>query len=415
MLTIGGELIRISDTDEITIGDTLLYRGIRVIIDDILLWASNLQIVLLYFECICEVFQKYRVSFRLDKCDFLKDRVEYVGHDLTPTGNCPAKSKFNMIDNWTPPTNGQALHSFTSLINFYNHYPPFMEMRLKPMRLLYRKYLRKDIPLIAWSPQLIELFQDIKRMITSSPLLVRFNPAKPFFLKTDWSASGMAWILMRPDDSPASIAATHLLKEHGTNLFDATMDGPRLLPVRFGSRACLDKEKWFHSFVGEGACRRWGIAQNRKFLWGTHFYWLCDCAAVKEILEYDGPITMIKRWAQELLGYHFTVVHRLQRMMRDVDSLNRFYGNPVQTYITIARMFADDDKAKRPGAYDKSAFHSALDPTRIGKDAPAIEAAPRVLTKSVIDSYSSNIDKEIKASELTDIIEHTDTIRTSPK
>jgi len=98
MLTIGGELISISDTDEITIGDTLLYQGSKVIIDDILLCASNLQIVLLYFECMCEVFQKYRVSFRLDKCDFLKDRVEYVGHDLTPTGNCPAKSKFNMID-----------------------------------------------------------------------------------------------------------------------------------------------------------------------------------------------------------------------------------------------------------------------------------------------------------------------------
>jgi len=73
-----------------------------------------------------------------------------------------------------------------------------------------------------------------------------------------------------------------------------------------------------------------------------------------------------------------------------------------------------DDKAKRPAVYDKSAFHAALDPTRIGKDAPAIKAAPRVLTNSIIDSYSSKIDKEIKASALTDIIERTDTIRTSP-
>ena len=408
MTTIGGEDIVISDTDEITIAGILLYRGSRVIIDDILLWASNLQIVLLYFECVCEVFQKYRVSFRLDKCDFLKDRVEYVGHDLTPTGNCPAKSKFSMIDDWTLPTNGRALHSFTSLINFYNHYPPFMEMRLKPLRALYRTYLRKDIPLMAWSPTLIELFQDIKRMITSSPLLVRFNPAKPVFLKTDWSASGMAWILMQPDDSPASVEATKLLIETGTNLFDATVDGPRLLPVRFGSRACIDKEKWFHSFVGEGACGRWGIAQNRKFLWGTHFYWLCDCAAVKEILDYDGPITMIKRWAQELLGYHFTVVHRVQRMMKDVDSLNRFYGNPLQTYITIARIFTDDDKAKRPAAYDKSAFHSAPDPTRIGKDAPFLEAEPRILTNAIIEGYP-----EMEIVDHTST-ESTDTIRTSP-
>jgi len=55
-------------------------------------------------------------------------------------------------------------------------------------------------------------------------------------------------------------------------------------------------------------------------------------------------------------------------------------------------MFADNNKAKRPAAYDKSAFHSALDPTRIGKDAPTTEAEPRVLTNSIIDSYLSKIE-----------------------
>jgi len=91
---------------------------------------------------------------------------------------------------------------------------------------LYRKYLRKDIPFMAWSPQLVQLFQDIKTMITSSPLLARFKPAKPVFLKTDWSTSGMAWILMQPDDSPQSVAATKLLANEGINQFDEAMDGP---------------------------------------------------------------------------------------------------------------------------------------------------------------------------------------------
>ena len=33
--------------------------------------------------------------------------------------------------------------------------------------------------------------------------------------------------------------------------------------------------------------------------------------AIKEILDYDDPIVMIYRWAQELLGYHFSILHRL--------------------------------------------------------------------------------------------------------
>ena len=253
---IGGKTITMNENETIIIGGKTLYHGSRVIIDDILLWASNLDIILLYFECVCEIFQKYRVSFCLDKCDFLKDRVEYVGHDLTPKGNCPAQSKFDMIRDWKLPTNGRALHSFISLINFYNHYPPYMEMRLKPLRLLYRQFLRQDIPLMAWSPDLVQLFADTKSMITSSPLLARFDPSKPVFLKTDWSAAGMAWILMQPDDSSESCAAMQLLKETGENNFDFSKDGPRLIPVHFGSRACTDKERWFHSFVGESTCGR---------------------------------------------------------------------------------------------------------------------------------------------------------------
>ena len=61
-------------------------------LDKIFTWSTNLDLILIYFECVCKVFEKYRVSFKLEKCEFLKDRVEYAGHNLTPTGNVPSKS-----------------------------------------------------------------------------------------------------------------------------------------------------------------------------------------------------------------------------------------------------------------------------------------------------------------------------------
>ena len=30
------------------------------------------------------------------------------------------------------------------------------------------------------------------------------------------------------------------------------------------------------------------------------FYWICDCSAVKEILEYEGSNPQLRRWRQEL-------------------------------------------------------------------------------------------------------------------
>ena len=80
------------------IGDGKLVWGNKVIIDDILLCCDEKDLVLVLFTCVCEVFQKYRVSFRLDKCEFLKKRVEYVDHDILRHVNAPAQSKFNLLN-----------------------------------------------------------------------------------------------------------------------------------------------------------------------------------------------------------------------------------------------------------------------------------------------------------------------------
>jgi len=330
---IGHELITIRNTNEVFIGEKRIYSGTKIIIDDIFLWSTNLDLVILLFECVCQIFLKYRVSFRLGKCEFLKERVEYVGHDLTPTGNCPAASKFDMINDWKLPDHSQQLHSFVSLLNFYSKFEPYFEIKVKPLRRLYRQHFKKDIPLSAWTPELIELFNELKIAITSSPVLARFDPGKITFLKTDWSAYGMGYILMQPDDSEESIRATEILRTSGECLFDLTPDGPRLRPIRFGSRACTDREKYYHSFVGESACGRWGIGQNKRFLWGDHFYWMCDCKAAEEIVDYEGSISMICRWAQELLGYDFTVIHRKASMMIDVDGLSRRFGNRITRHV----------------------------------------------------------------------------------
>ena len=131
----------------------------------------------------------------------------------------------------------------------------------------------------------------------------------------------MGFILMQPaNDNISREASEHLLKT-GECLFDITKSGARLQPIIFGSRCCSGQEKLYHSVVGETAYGRWAISKNRKYLWGAHFFWMCDCKAIQEILDYNGEIIMISRWTQELLGYHFSVIHRRAGMMIDVDTL----------------------------------------------------------------------------------------------
>jgi len=88
------------------------------------------------------------------------------------------------------------------------------------VRQLLKQYFRQRIPLMAWSPSLIDLFQDIKVCITSSPVLARYDPSKPTCLKTDQSAHGMGYILIEPTNDTASIVATAILIKTGECLFD---------------------------------------------------------------------------------------------------------------------------------------------------------------------------------------------------
>ena len=59
----------------------------KVITDDILLYSNHVLTIIRHFFFVAQVFTKYRLSFKLTKCDFFKPRVESVDHHLTTYGN----------------------------------------------------------------------------------------------------------------------------------------------------------------------------------------------------------------------------------------------------------------------------------------------------------------------------------------
>ena len=93
----------------------------------------------------------------------------------------------------------------------------------------------------------------MKVVITSYPVMSKFDSQNHTFLKTYWSAEGMGWIFMQPANYIESTAATENLLKIGEYKFDITKHGVRLQPIAFGSRSCDDVERNFHSFKGEGA------------------------------------------------------------------------------------------------------------------------------------------------------------------
>ena len=167
--------------------------------------------------------------------------------------------------------------------------------------------------------------------MSSSPLLqfyLTLTPRKQVF-ENQLENWGTGWILIQPADDKEYQKATAYIKNTGECLFGLSKHVDRLKPFVFGSLSFNDMESKYHSFTGEVASRQWAIGQNHRFLRGWFFYCICDCSTVKYMIEYDGCISMVQRWAQELLGYTFFVVHIKNQMMWDVDALQADFTTPL--------------------------------------------------------------------------------------
>ena len=72
---------------------------------------------------------------------------------------------------------------------------------------------------------------------------------------------------------------------------------------------------------------------------------------MSEILGYNGDVDMVSRWAQEMMGYHFSVLCYPACMMIDVDSLTFWFSNLTAKYTQVATLLLHVDYKKQPAAY----------------------------------------------------------------
>ena len=95
---------------------------------------------------------------------------------------------------------------------------------------------------------------------------------------------------------------------------------------------------------------------------------------------------MICCWAQELLGYHFTYLHCLARMMIDLDVLTRRFGVALAQHLCIAVVLHNVDVKNQPLAYELDI--SATDNiTQLEPAADMVSKSIPLLTVSAISSY----------------------------
>ena len=98
---------------------------------------------------------------------------------------------------------------------------------------------------------------------------------------------------------------------------------------------------------------------------------------------------MLCRWAQELLGHQFTIVHRSNKMMVDADALTWSFGNLISNSIAISALLSPHDQFKRPRAYAATKFSDLGNVKITETDNPSSDPPP-FLTSDVLCQFSQD-------------------------
>ena len=125
-------------------------------------------------EEVLQRLQRHGVRLRKEKCQFLQESVEYLGHRIDETRVHTSPQKVKAVVNAPSPRNLQELRSFLGLLNYYARFLPNLASTLHPLHVL----LHADEPW-HWSDSCKRAFQAAKQKLVEAPVLAHYNPDYP--------------------------------------------------------------------------------------------------------------------------------------------------------------------------------------------------------------------------------------------
>jgi hypothetical protein len=118
----------------------------------------------------------------MEKCEFEKSSVAFLGYMISPDGIFMDKSKVETIQCWATPSSVKDVQRFLGYANFYRRFIKGYSKITTSLTTL----TCKDKP-FSWNPTAQAAFDTLKMAFTSAPILIHPDPAKPFIVETDAS------------------------------------------------------------------------------------------------------------------------------------------------------------------------------------------------------------------------------------
>ncbi|GBG76953.1 hypothetical protein CBR_g23167 [Chara braunii] len=170
-------------------------RFVVVCLHDIPIFRKSMEEHLKHLEEVPTILKKTQLHLNLEKSEFGKDSVIYLGHRLSAEGLEPEATKVEVIRDGPQPVNIRELRSFLALASYYRKFVPRFSIVAYPLSRL----TSKNVP-YSWDAACMNAFQTLKEALVSHPVLRIADPKLTLVVTTDASQYGIGAVLQQDDD-----------------------------------------------------------------------------------------------------------------------------------------------------------------------------------------------------------------------
>ncbi|CAJ2644784.1 unnamed protein product [Trifolium pratense] len=169
-----------------------LDKFVVVFIDDILVFSKSEEEHEEHLRLVLQVLRDNKLYANPSKCEFWMEKVNFLGHVISKEGIAVDPAKIDTVLSWKQPQTVTDIRCFVGLAGYYRRFIEGFAKIVAPMTQL----TRKDQP-FAWTDKCEASFQLLKKLLTTSPVLVLPQSDEPYEVYCDASYQGLGCVLMQ--------------------------------------------------------------------------------------------------------------------------------------------------------------------------------------------------------------------------
>ncbi|QRW17320.1 Retrotransposable element Tf2 protein [Rhizoctonia solani] len=161
-----------------------------IYLDDILIFSEDPKKHPEHVREVLSRLMRNQLFCKLSKCHFHVTTVDYLGIVISPAGFSMDQKKIEAVTSWPQPKTVKQVQAFLGFVNYLRRFIPNFSLVARPLHNL----TKKETPW-SWDNPEEAAFQELKTLVTRSPVLIHSNPKLPYYLETDASGVAMGAIL----------------------------------------------------------------------------------------------------------------------------------------------------------------------------------------------------------------------------